>query len=331
MAPAAEAASEPASPNAALEKGASMEFEVSESPMSAMLPATRYFEVESSIVGATFGVWVTTPPRYDAESDTKYPAIYQPDGNVAAPLTAPAALLLPDDPINPIQPFIQVSVGYVGQNAQQGSRARDLVPPGEPLSIGVDESSMEELVQAGMLDAEGAELYLHYLRNPAADNFLAFLTDELHPLVTEQFRVDDDALGLHGYSYGGLFATYAALRRTPFRRIGAGSAAIPAARSTVFECYKANLASGADHSGRMLHMTVCEQEITAASVYQPLVGAGTVEFISRAQQTPLTGLAFSTKIIPEESHATGLAASWFSFLRTCYAASAPSALLTAKG
>lgn len=308
-----------------------MKFEVSASPMSAMLPATRYFEVESSIVGARFGVWVTTPPRYDAEPDTRYPAIYQPDSNMAAPLTAPAASLLPDDPINPIQPFIQVSVGYVGHDAKRGCRARDLVPPGEPLSIGVDESSMAELVQAGILDTEGAELYLHYLRNPAGDNFLAFLTDELHPLVAEEFRVDDDALGLHGYSYGGLFATYAALRRTQFRRIGAGSAGIPTERSTVFETYQANLASSADYSNRMLHMTVCEKEITAGSVYQPLVGAGTVEFIRRAEQTPLNGLAFSAKIVPEESHATGLAASWFSFLRTCYAASAPSPLLTAKG
>ncbi len=310
-----------------------MKFEVSTSPISAMLPATRYFEVDSSIVGAKFGVWVTTPPRYDAEPDARYPAIYQPDGNVAVPLTAPTASLLPDDPINPIQPFIQVSVGYVGQDAKQGLavRARDLIPPGEPLSIGVDESSMNELVQAGMLDAEGAELYLHYLRNPAGDNFLAFLTDELHPLVAEQFRVDDDALGLHGYSYGGLFATYAALRRTRFRKIGAGSAGIPAGRSTVFEAYDGDFASGADYAGRMLHMTVCEKEITTGSVYQPLVGTGTVEFMSRAEQTPLQGLAFSAKIIPEESHATGLAASWFSFLRTCYAASAPSTLLMPKG
>lgn len=310
-----------------------MKFEVSAPPMSAMLRATRYFEVESAIVGARFAVWVTTPARYDAEPNARYPAIYQPDGNVAVPLTAPVASLLPDDPINPIQPFIQVSVGYVGQDAERGLavRARDLLPPGEPLSIGVDESSMQELVQAGLLDAEGAELYLHYLRNPAGDKFLAFLTEELHPLVAEEFRVAEDALGLHGYSYGGLFATYAALRRTRFRRIGAGSAGIPAGRSTVFDIYDANLASGADYSDRRLHMTVCEKEITAGSVYQPLVGAGTVEFMSRAAQTPLKGLAFSTKIVPEESHATGLAASWFSFLRTCYAASAPSTLLTAKG
>lgn len=307
-----------------------MKLEASASPMSAMLPATRYYEVESSIVGARFGVWVTTPPRYDAEPEAKHPAIYQPDANVAVPLTAPVASLLRDDPINPIQPFIQVSVGYVGRDAERGLavRARDLVPPGEPLSIGVDESSMGKLVQAGMLDAEGAELYLHYLRNPAGDKFLAFLTDELHPLITEEFRVDEDALGLHGYSYGGLFAAYAALRRTRFRRIGVGSPGLPAGQSKVFETYDADFESGAEYSDRMLHMTVCEKEITTGSVYQPLVSAGTVEFMSRAQQTPLEGLAFSTKIVPEESHATGLPASWFSFLRTCYSASAPSSLLT---
>ena len=167
-----------------------MKWEMLEPPMSTMLPATRYFEVESPSVGARFGVWVTTPPRYDAEPDAMYPVIYQPDANVAVPLTAPVASLLRDDPINPIRPFIQVSVGYVGQDATRGLavRARDLVPPGEPLSIGVDESSMRELVRAGMLDAEGADLYLHYLRNPAADKFLTFMTEELHPLIAFALR-----------------------------------------------------------------------------------------------------------------------------------------------
>lgn len=309
-----------------------MKWEMLEPLMSTMLPATRYFEVESPSVGARLGVWVTTPPRYDAEPDVTYPVIYQPDANVAVPLTAPVASLLRDDPINPIRPFIQVSVGYVGQDAERGLavRARDLVPPGEPLSIGVDESSMRELVQAGMLDAEGADLYLHYLRNPAADKFLTFMTEELHPLIAEEFRVDENELGLHGYSYGGLFAAYAALRRTPFRRVGVGSPGIPPERSGVFEAYDADLASGVDHSGRTLHLTVCEKEITTGSVYQPLVSAGAVELMHRAEQSPLKGLTFSAKIVPEESHATGLAASWFSFLRACYAAPAPSDLLTAK-
>ncbi|TWS19380.1 alpha/beta hydrolase [Tsukamurella asaccharolytica] len=288
--------------------------------LSAMLPSTTYFEVDSAIVGARFGIWVTTPPRYDLELDAVYPVIFQPDGNAAVAMTAPATALLRDHPVAPIQPFIQVGVGYRGVDAARwlAVRARDLLPPGEPLLPGVDEESVNSLVPAGVLDQEGADLYLHHLRNPAGEKFLAFLLDELYPLISAEFRVDDSVTGLHGYSYGGLFATYAALQRTRINRIGVGSAGILAGASTVFASYEAELTSGADHHDRMLHMTIGAPEITDRSVYQAAVTAGSVEFMRLAQQTPLRGLAFSAKIIADESHATGWAASWFSFLRTCF-------------
>jgi predicted alpha/beta superfamily hydrolase len=290
--------------------------------LEAMLPNTRYFEVESRRVGGRFGVWVTTPATYAAEPDRRYPAIYQPDGNFAAPMTATA--LLAFDPIHPIRPFIEVCVGYVGEEARRmlAVRARDLLPPGEPLSPGTDENSMAALVKIGLLDQVGADLYLRNLRNPAADRFLAFLTEELHPLIASRYRVEPDAAGLFGYSYGGLFATYVALRRTTlFRRIGAGSPGILPRVSKIFSMYQDELKSG-DHSGRVLHMTVCGPEITAPSVYQQLVGAGTVEFMTLAGQTPLKGLEFSSRVIENESHASGFVPSWFSFLRTCYSARA---------
>jgi predicted alpha/beta superfamily hydrolase len=306
-----------------------MELIETEMPMSAVLPSTQYFEVESTIAASRYGVWITTPPLYDRESASGYPAIYQVDGNLLAPVTAPLVWLLPDDPINPILPFIQVSVGYVGEEAtrQLAVRARDLLPPGEALPETINESTMAALVERGILDEPGAALYLHNLRNPAADTFLDFLSEELHPLVTAAYPVDDSLIGLFGYSYGGLFATYVALRRSLFRRIGAGSPGILPRVSKIFELYDAEFAADADHSDRMLHMTVGETEITVPSSYQRLVGAGATEFLVLAGQRPLRGLAFSSHVIPYESHATGGAASWFSFLRTCYPAAARSQLL----
>ncbi|WP_225844154.1 alpha/beta hydrolase [Streptomyces albus] len=295
-------------------------------PLAAMLPGTRYFELKSEAVGAQFGVWVTTPPRYESETERRYPAIYQPDGNLTAPQTASAMQMLRDDPINPVRPFIQVSVGYIGEDTTRllAVRARDLLPPGEPLLPTTNTESLDLLVQAGYLDADAAKLYWHNLQNPAADKFLFFLVDELHPLISAEFRVDDASTGLWGFSYGGLFATYAALRRTPFSRIGAGSPGI-VPQSKVFELYDSEAEEEADYSGRMLHMTVCEKELTAVSPYQAYIGLGATKFITQAGKNLLSGLTFSSKIIPAESHATGLSASWFSFLRHCYPTSAPEA------
>jgi hypothetical protein len=63
-----------------------------------------------------------------------------------------------------------------------------------------------------------------------------------------------------------------------------------------------------------------ERELTYTSSYQPLVAAGTVEFITLAGTQPLRGLSFSSRVIPEESHITGGAPSFSSFLRTAYGA-----------
>jgi predicted alpha/beta superfamily hydrolase len=291
-------------------------------PLTSTLPNTRYFEIESRLAGARYAIWVTTPPLYDREPERRYPVLYQPDGNGSAPMTAPRLQLLRADPINPIEPFIQVCVGYAGADARRtlAVRARDLLPPGEALPEGI-ENSMAQTVEMGMLDREGADLYLNYLRNPAADRFLSFLTEELHPLFAAGWRVTSEDAGLFGYSYGGLFATYVALSRSPlFKRIGAGSPGILAKTSRIFELYNAEHEAGADHSGRRLHLTVCEREITFPGYYQALVGAGTVEFLALAGAKPLKGLTLTSRIIEFESHATGSAPAWSDYLRACFPA-----------
>ncbi len=292
--------------------------------MAAILPATRYFEIDSARAGARYAIWVTTPTGYDRDSSTRYPVIYQPDGNWAAPRTVADLAYLPSDAINPIVPFIQVCVGYAGDDVRNmlAVRARDLLPPGDPMPDGL-EAGLQQEVEQGLYDRAGADLYLHNLRNPAGDKFLAFLTDELHPLLAQRYRFKDGDAGLFGYSYGGLFAVYVALRRSPlFRKIGAGSPGIQAQRSKIFDLYADELKAGADHAGRFLHVTVNEREITFPSYYQPLVGIGSAAFIALASQTPLPGLAFSSHIIPEESHVSGQSAAWYSFLRTFYSARA---------
>jgi len=290
--------------------------------MSSILPFTRYFELYSNYVRARFAIWVTVPPDYATYPDRRYPVIYLTDGNVAVPQIA-LYQLLTLDPIYPIHPFIHVGVGYVAEDAhyQLALRARDLLPPGEHIPIGIGEASMQRLVELGILDDVGVQLYLHHLHHPACDQFHTFLSEELHPRLVETYRIETHTAGLFGYSYGGLFATYVALRRSPlFHRIGVGSPGISSQKSKIFELYQAELNNITDYTNRWLHLTVCQSELTNCSYYYQLVGQGTAALLKLLHQSPLRGLEFSSQIIAQESHATGFMPSWFSFLRTCYAA-----------
>lgn len=296
--------------------------------LASVLPTTKYYEIDSAGVGTRFAVWVTLPPRYHVE-DVAYPVVYQPDGNKAAPATAAAHGLLRDDPINPISPFIQVSVGYTGRDAGRrlAVRARDLLPPGEPLPPGADESTIGVLPAAGLLSEADARLYLENLRNPRADLFLAFLIDELDPALRSLFRISDHGTGLHGYSYGGLFAAYAAVSTDHFRFVGAGSPGIVRNGSRILDLFERAAADPSRATARRLHVTVGERELTSPSTYQELVAAGSVELILRAGAAPTNALKVTSEFIPHESHATGDAASWFAFLRACYPAAGTTGFL----
>jgi predicted alpha/beta superfamily hydrolase len=86
------------------------------------LADTDYFEMRSS-GGHDCGVWVTTPPGYN-RATTQAPAVYVLDGNWAVGMTAPL-IVTQMDPMQRIQPYIQVSVGYAGEEAQDWDHGRD--------------------------------------------------------------------------------------------------------------------------------------------------------------------------------------------------------------
>src|SRR5690606_8148172 len=139
-------------------------------------------------------------------------------------LTAPL-IVTQADPYLTIAPYIQVSIGYTGEEAAAWAtiRNRDLVPPGEPIG---DEilTTLTTALDAGAMTQQQVDTYLAELRETHADAFLDFLTDELHPHLQSKLRVSESGHGLFGYSYGGLFALYTWLRETGlFASIGAGS------------------------------------------------------------------------------------------------------------
>ncbi|MCG8919735.1 alpha/beta hydrolase-fold protein [Actinokineospora sp. PR83] len=275
------------------------------------LADTDYFEMRSG-GGHDYGVWVTTPPGHDPTT-TRAPAVYVLDGNWAVGLTAPL-IITQADPMQRIQPYIQVSVGYAGEDAQHWDRLRnrDLMPPGEPAAQEVIDA-VEAGVRAGARTREEADAYLAELRDTHADAFLRFLTEELHPRIERTYGTATSGHGLFGYSYGGLFSLYTWLTgSTLFESIGAGSPGVVSEDSRVF----VRLGEMGDVlPATKLHVTINEQELLGdLAVYQNL----TKNTATVLHHLTARGGAVTSAVL-RETHVTGLQASFLSYLRTCRA------------
>ncbi|GAA1718202.1 alpha/beta hydrolase-fold protein [Kribbella yunnanensis] len=283
-------------------------------PVAQILGNTDYFEIDSAAVGGRFGIWVTTSPNY-ADDEERYPALYVTDGNFSVGQTAPLAVMQ-SDVLLPIAPYLQVTVGYTGAEADDWSRVRnrDLVPPGEPLPPDM-RSTLDLAVERGAMTQAEVDAYLAELATARADAFLTFLTDELHPEVCRRYRVAPTGHGLFGYSYGGLFTLYALLSGSPlFSKYGAGSPGVASFDSTVLKLADAQ----PDLSGTRLHVTLNDVELTGQLPIYRMLGRGSAQLIDslRASETGVT----LTAAVLEETHATGLQASFLSFMRACYGA-----------
>lgn len=287
--------------------------------MSAMLNGcladTEYLEVTARS-GLRYGVWVTTPPGY-AESTEPLPLIYVVDGNWAVGLTAPL-IVTQADPYLTIAPYIQVSVGYAGDEAAQWAqlRNRDLVPPGEPVG---DEMrrTLADARDSGVMTSEHVDAYLAQLADTHADVFLSFLTEELHPLLQSKVRVSESGHGLFGYSYGGLFALYAWLQETsPFATFGAGSPGVAATDSQVFPLIAALPEHDPASSVRRLHVTLNEAELFGAIPIYREIGRNLLTVLEELHARGHSGEV--SRAMLQETHLTGLQASFLSYLKTCH-------------
>jgi predicted alpha/beta superfamily hydrolase len=161
--------------------------------------------------------------------------VYVLDGNWAVGMTAPL-IVAQLDPMPQIEPYIQVSVGYAGEEAQHWARLRnrDLVPPGEPIAQEFIDA-VEMGIQTGRTTREEADAYLAELHETHADVFLGFLTAELHPRIERDYGTAASGHGHFGYSYGGPFSLYTWLTgSTLFKSIGAGSPGVVSEDSQIF-------------------------------------------------------------------------------------------------
>jgi predicted alpha/beta superfamily hydrolase len=288
--------------------------------MTAQAPIanTDYLELDSAEVGDRLGVWVTCPVGYDASRAEPYPVVYVLDGNLTAPTLAPLVEWFTYDLSQAYIPFVVVTIGYAGDQAATwvSLRARDLVPPGEPLSESTTAEMLEHAEAVGWSDAE-LEEYLESVRGGAADRFLAFLENELAPQVAERYHVTSGGAGLWGYSYGGLFALYALFRQTgTFTHIGAGSPGVLTAQSRIFEL-EAEARDGGIRPAS-LHLTLNAEELTGRVWTYRDLAIQFARLVDLLHRDRIDGLTFSAEILSGEPHATGWSQAFLRFVRRFY-------------
>ena len=294
-------------------------------PLAVTLPLTDYFELDSAHVGARLAIWVTRPVSYEADGDTRYPAIYVTDGNVAAAMLAPYGQHTAFELITAFQPYLQVTVGYPPDQAPEWLtlRTRDLVPDGEPAPQSIIDAVAVDAETAGWTQEEHDE-YIRSIQNGRAAEFLAFFEDELRPVIEDRYRVLDGATGLFGYSYGGLFTLYALMRKSPmFQRYGAGSPGVLHPDSQIFRLEQQLADSGAGFDDVQLHLTLNELEITGRSHCYRDLGIQFARLIDKLWLSGHAGLDFSARILPSDTHMTGFTQSFLSYIRCCYSAPVP--------
>ncbi|WP_415973853.1 alpha/beta hydrolase [Rhodococcus sp. 077-4] len=280
------------------------------------LTDTEYLEMTSRS-GHRYGIWITTPPGY-TESGDAVPLIYVLDGNWTVGFTAPL-IVVQRDPFLNVAPYIQVTVGYAGDEASDWSRLRnrDLVPTGEPIGDDVV-AALESARETGTMSQKDIDAYIEEISDCNADAFLEFLIQELHPLLQSRLRVSESGHGLFGYSYGGLFALYAWLRGgTPFATVGAGTPGISSAESQLFDMIRALPERTEGDTGTpRLHVTLNEVELWGdVPVYR-----GIARNVLRAlENLRAEGRAdvVSTSML-DETHVTGVQASFLSYLKECH-------------
>ncbi len=170
-----------------------------------------------------YEIQVALPASYGVTPGKRYPVLWLTDGPFMLHL---AVGLMNTLVVGGLAPeMIIVGVGCpseAGVTEFGRRRAIDFAPPGK--SMYFDGPGAEYFRKLGMPEGRAQQ----------ADDLLAFLVDEVRPLLTRTYRIDDDHT-LMGHSGGGMFASYALFARPgAFRRYIIGSPSSNAADKAAF-------------------------------------------------------------------------------------------------
>jgi predicted alpha/beta superfamily hydrolase len=157
----------------------------------ATIPNTQVRTLTATRSGQVYRISIALPSSYN-ETRARYPVLYLLDANWYFGMVTETARLL--RVLGPELPeLVIVGIGYPTDADPDILRlhARDLTPTNNP-----------------EFDAWASQEWAGDCRSGGAADFLAFLRDDLMPLINAVYRVDAAKPALMGQSLGGLFALY---------------------------------------------------------------------------------------------------------------------------
>lgn len=161
-------------------------------------------------------VLIALPPSYHVTPDRSYPVLWAMDGSLFFDLII--GLLTVGITGSRYPEMIVVGIGHPRCEGLEGlaKRTFDLWPPGSNVADGPAKGYLD----AHLAPDNSAESIFDGVKG---DEFLAFLVDQLRPVLAEQYRMNDDHV-LFGHSAGAAFAGYALFARPgSFQRYILGS------------------------------------------------------------------------------------------------------------
>ena len=276
-----------------------------ESAPPATLDNSRSYRLSSSRTGEVYRIDVAlpfaspqaAPPQQDRGRATPPPVVYVLDGNGMFAMAAQAARLMQLDQNLP--PLLIVGIGYDTASFETvlARRRHDLTPvPGR--------LPTEELGAGG-----------------GADDFLAFIREEVQPHVATQFDVDAQDSTLVGDSLGGLFALHALFTApSSFTRYVAGSPSLWWGNGVAFREEAECAERGAGPRARLFMSVGALEEHPTAEHLRPFAMVSNLERLAgilRARSYP--NLAFETVVFPSETHTSVVPATISRGLRSVFA------------
>jgi predicted alpha/beta superfamily hydrolase len=229
------------------------------------VPGTEVIALTSSATGRDYDIYIRFPAEFSRAGDKQYPVLYVLDGQWDFKLLDSIYGGLYYDGFVP--EMIIVGITYSGADADYDAlRAMDYTPASSPSVRGSGD----------------------------APKFLAFLKEELFPLIEANYPTDTAQRVLMGSSYGGLFTLYAMFTEPElFSGYVSASPAVPFAGAYAFN-QEAEYASQHDALPARLYLSVGELEPLAPPV---------VTFMKTLHDRNYEGFKMGARIIDGERHA----------------------------